>query len=83
VDVVRLLLERGGRVDVLDREWGTTPLVWALTGWCDRPRTDAARYRSIIALLVAAGAAVTPDLLGWEKARADPGMLAALRGEGL
>ena len=81
VDVVRLLLERSARVAVLDREWGTTPLVWALTGWSDRPGTDPSRYRSIVALLVAAGAKVTPDLLEWEKARADPGMLAALRGE--
>jgi hypothetical protein len=82
VNVVKLLLARGARVDVLDRKWGTTPLVWALTGWSDRPRTDPARYRSTVALLVAAGAPVTPDLLDWEKARADPGMLAALRGEG-
>jgi hypothetical protein len=31
--------------------------------------------------LVAAGAKVTPDLLAWDKATADPKMLAALTGE--
>jgi hypothetical protein len=83
VDVVKVLLRRGAHVDVVDKEWGTTPLVWALTGWNDRPGTDPARYRSIVVQLVAAGATVTPDLLDWENARADPGMLAALRGSGL
>jgi len=33
-----------------------------------------------VALLVAAGAVVKPDFLEWDKARADPKMLAALSG---
>ena len=78
VEVVRVLLRRGARVDVIDKTWGTPPLVWALTGWSREPVIDDGRYYEVVALLVGAGANVKPDLLDWDKARADPKMIAAL-----
>lgn len=81
VDVVNALLRRGARVDVIDKTWGTPPLVWALTGWSKEPATEAGRYHEVVARLVGAGANVKPDVLDWDKARADPKMLAALTGK--
>ncbi len=78
VEVVRLLLRGGASVDVADETWGTPPLVWALHAWSEAPRAPAERYYEVVALLVAAGAAVRPDLLADEKIRADPRMLAVL-----
>jgi ankyrin repeat protein len=78
LDVVNALLQRGARVDLIDKTWGTPPLVWALTGWSRKPAKEANRYYKVVARLVAAGAHVQPDLLDWDKARADPQMLAAL-----
>jgi ankyrin repeat protein len=81
VDVVSALLRRGARVDVIDKTWGTPPLVWALTGWSRKPPAEASRYHEVVSRLVAAGANVKPDLLDWDKARADPKMIAALTGK--
>ena len=80
VDVVSALLRRGARVDVIDKTWGTPPLVWALTGWSKELATDVGRYYEVVARLVSAGASVKPDLLDWDKVRADPKMIAALTG---
>jgi hypothetical protein len=80
VDVVSALLRRGARVDVIDKTWGTPPLVWAVTGW-SKPAPDVGRYYEVVARLVGAGANVKPDLLDWDKARADPKMIAALTGK--
>jgi hypothetical protein len=83
VGVVNALLGRGARLEVIDKTWGTPPLIWALTGWSREPGTDVGRYYDVIARLVGAGAKVEPDLLDWEKTRADPRMLAALTIHGL
>ena len=64
-------------VDIIDKTWKTPPLIWALTGW-SRHETNAEATYAVVAQLVSAGAAVTPDLVDWDKARADPKMLAAL-----
>lgn len=74
------LLRRGARTDAIDRTWGTAPLVWALTGWSRKPPGEVGRYYEVVSQLVAAGADVPPDLLGWDKARADPKMIAAVTG---
>jgi hypothetical protein len=79
-DVVTALLRRGARTDAIDKTWGTPPLIWALTGWSGRPSVEAGRYHEVVARLVAAGAMVAPDLLDWDKVRADPKMIAALTG---
>jgi hypothetical protein len=78
LDVVNTLLRHGARVDAIDKTWGTPPLVWALTGWDMQRANQTRQHDEVVARLVAAGATVTPDLLAWDKARADPKMLSAL-----
>ena len=81
IDVVKTLLRHGARIDTIDKTWGTPPLVWALTGWARQPEGQGDKYYEVAARLVTAGATVTPELLAWDKAKADPKMLSALRGE--
>ena len=85
-DVVGLLLRRGAPVEVKDERWGGTPLGWALYGWGEagEVRKRTRRYYETVALLVRAGALLDRDEereRALEKARADPRMAAALRGE--
>ncbi len=89
-EIVTLLLEHKAPVDVLDESFGGTPLGWALYGWGESPSgADRAGYYDVVALLVAAGAKVDPAWLDEKDRgmpldrmlRADPRMLAALRGE--
>jgi ankyrin repeat protein len=79
-DSVKALLRRHAPVDAKD-DFGTTPLTLALTAWGNHGTASPGRYYQVVALLVAAGAKV--DGLASEKARDDPQMLAALRGETL
>ena len=81
VDVVSALLRRGAGVDLIDKTWGTPPLIWALTGWSRTPPGEAGPYHEVVSRLVAAGANVKHDLLDWDKVRADPKMLAAVTGK--
>jgi ankyrin repeat protein len=86
-DAVKLLLEYGAAVDVIDKTYQSAPLGWALHGWVTSPEQKP--YSEVVALLVRAGAkpdpkwldviAVRSDLA--EKIRSDPRMQAALRGE--
>jgi ankyrin repeat protein len=64
VNTVKALLKRRAPLDVKDQEFGATPLGWALHGWNDHKSDGAANdaYREVVALLVAAGAPVEPDL---------------------
>lgn len=78
VAVVRLLLRRGATVDVADETWGTPPLTWALHAWRADPSGQPERFYEVVHVLVAAGAAVSPDLLEEETIRADRTMIAAL-----
>jgi hypothetical protein len=79
VEPVKLLLERRATVDVEDERWSGTPLGWALHGWLNpSPEIVSDGYYEVVALLVAAGSMVKPELLDSEKVRADPRMLAAL-----
>jgi ankyrin repeat protein len=91
-DTVGLLLERGAPVDVVEQTHGGTPLGWALYGWGSSPvgeRTERTQYYDTVRLLAGAGASLDAQ---WyeededrhraaERARADPRMQAALRGE--
>ena len=77
VDVVRVLLQAGARVDVRDQTWGTPAITWALTGWSHGKAPDD-RYHETVAMLVTAGSEVKPEWLEWDKVRADPAMRAAL-----
>jgi ankyrin repeat protein len=83
VNVVKVLLRRDAPVNVTDTTWGTPPLVWALHAWSEEPKASPERYHEVVAMLVAAGAVVKPELLDDEKVRADPKMLAALTGRSL
>jgi len=78
VEVVKTLVRHGARVDVIDKTWGTPPLVWALTGWGRKGVAAGDGYYAVVAQLVGAGATVTPDVLAWDKLKADPKMLSAL-----
>jgi hypothetical protein len=85
-DTVRLLLERGAPLDVTDTSFGASPLEWALHAWDEA--SDPEPFYEVVAILARAGAR-----LNWkqyesprgqraaEKIRADPRMMAALRGE--
>jgi ankyrin repeat protein len=77
-EVVKTLLRHGARVDVIDKTWGTPALVWALTGWDIHRAASGDAYYEVVARLVGAGANVTPDVLAWDKLRADPKMMSAL-----
>lgn len=82
------MLERGAPVDAKDESYGGTPLGWALYAWTDPPQQGTReRYYEVIALLVRAGTKVDAEWLEdkdrsqIEQLRADPRMVAALRGE--
>ena len=79
-----LLLRHGAPVDVRDDEFHGTPLDWALYAWARTPdEEERERGYEAVALLVGAGAAPDPSWLApraAEKLRADPRMMAALRG---
>jgi ankyrin repeat protein len=80
VEVVELLLRHGADVHAIDDTWRTPPLSWALTGW-SRKENQPGGYYEVVSRLVNAGATVTPGILQWSEARADPRMLAALAGK--
>ena len=81
-DVVQLLLERKAPVGVKDETWGGTALGWALHAWSNRPPgTASGSHDRVAKLLVAAGSRVEAEWLESESVRADPRMLAALRGD--
>lgn len=82
VDAVRLLLARGASPAVRDREFDSTPLVWAAEGARSHP-DEMPRYATIGRLLLDAGSPVewhpgeepAEELLeildGWSRARTD------------
>jgi hypothetical protein len=66
-----------------DEKYNSSPLGWAVHGWCNPPAGNHGRQREVVELLVAAGARVESEWIDSEKVRADSAMLAALRGETL
>jgi len=95
LDTSRLLLQRGATVDAKDENYSGTPLDWALYAWGNSPQSaeprstgSGGRYYEVVTLLVQAGARVDPQWYEDDedrrhaatKMRADPRMLAALRG---
>jgi ankyrin repeat protein len=90
VEVVRLLLQRGARVDVREGAFDGTPLDWALHGWSGMSHaTERERAYEVVALLARAGASLDMQWFGEnesrqlaaERMRSDPRMVAALRGD--
>jgi Ankyrin repeat len=80
VETVEILVRHGAPVNARDETWGVTPLRWALYGWETRwsPRATPERYYRVVAMLVVAGATVSPEWLELEKVRGDPQLMAAL-----
>ena len=72
----------GSDLNLPDARYHSSPLGWAFHGWEDPPAGDQGGQRSIILLLVAAGATVDPAWMESEKVRNDPQFLAALRSGG-
>lgn len=77
LEAVKTLLTHGADIHAIDQTWKTPPLAWALTGW--QRSGHRGRYHEVVAQLVAAGAPVTPEIIGWDKVQLDPDMLAALQ----
>ena len=90
-DLVKALLRLRAPVDAKDESYGGTPLGWALYAWGNATESEVRRghYYEAVTLLIGAGAEL--DLLWYSddedrrralaKARSDPRMMAALRGE--
>ena len=69
----------GSDLNLRDEKYKSLPLGWAIHGWGDPSAGNHGRQAEVIALLVAAGAAIEPQWLEFEKVRADPVILSALR----
>ncbi len=78
--LARRLIE-GSDVDLKDEKYNSSPLGWAVHGRYNPPAGNQGRQSEVAALLVAAGAEVESEWLESEQVRADPEMLAVLRGE--
>lgn len=68
----------GADLNLADENYNSTPLGWAIHGWCDPPAGNQGRQREVVVLLVAAGARVEPAWLKSEKVRANVEMLTTL-----
>jgi hypothetical protein len=80
--VERLL--NGANLELEDDQYHSTPLGWAVHGFCesqtDNP-ADHGQQREVIALLLAHGAKVRPDWLQEDAVRANSEMLSILQGK--
>jgi len=68
----------GTDLNFKDEKYKSTPLGWAVHGWCKPPAGNHGRQREVVTLLVAAGAKVEPDLLQSERVRTNPEILEIL-----
>jgi hypothetical protein len=76
-------LIEGADLDLEDAQYHSTPLGWAVHGYCEPPVQNPANHghqREVAALLVAHGAKVRPDWLQEDAVRVDPEMLLILQG---
>jgi hypothetical protein len=90
-ETVDALLRRGAPVDAKDESYGGTPLGWALYAWGNASEHEVTRrhYHEVVALLIRGGAELDLQWYsddddrrrGLAKARSDPRMMAALRGD--
>jgi hypothetical protein len=65
-------------VNLRDAKYNSTPLGWAVHGWCNPPAGNQGHQRHVAELLVYGGATVEAQWLEAHKVRADPSMVAAL-----
>jgi hypothetical protein len=68
----------GTDLNLTDEKYKSTPLGWAVHGWCNPPAGNRGRQREVVMLLIAAGAKVEPDLLQSEMVCTNPGILKIL-----
>jgi uncharacterized protein len=62
----------GADLRLKDDKYKSTPLGWAIQGWCNPPAGNCGRQREVVVLLVATGAKVEPEWLESEKVRTNP-----------
>jgi hypothetical protein len=72
----------GTDLNLRDAKYNSTPLGWAVHGWCNPPAGNQGHQREVTQLLVAAGAIVEARWLELQQVRADPSMVAALTHKG-
>lgn len=68
-------------LNLKDEEYKSSPLGWAVHGWCNPPAGNHGRQREVVTLLVAAGAIVEDELLESDDVRANRVILGALLAE--
>jgi len=68
----------GTDVNLRDAKYNSTPLGWAVHGWCNPPAGNHGHQCHVAELLVAGGATVEAQWLEAHQVRADPSMVAAL-----
>jgi hypothetical protein len=77
-------LIEGANLELEDAQYHSTPLGWAVHGFCEPQTENPANHghqRDVAALLVARGAQVRPDWLQEGVVRADPQILNILQGK--
>ena len=65
-------------VNLRDAKYSSSPLGWAVHGWCNPPAGNWGHQREVVELLVNAGATVDAQWLESQQVRADHAMVAAL-----
>lgn len=70
----------GSDVNLKDGKYKSSPLGWAIHGWCNPPAGNHGRQREVAILLIAAGATIEPEWLTSEETRAHPEIAAVLTG---
>jgi len=68
----------GTDLNLKEEKYKSTPLGWAVHGWCNPPAGNCGRQREVVLLLVAARAKAEPDLLQSEMVRTNPEILRIL-----
>lgn len=71
-------LIKGADVNLKDNKYKSSPLGWAIHGWCYPPAGNHGRQREVVVLLVAAGATVEQEWLESEEVCDRAALLAAL-----
>jgi hypothetical protein len=82
VETVKLLLQRGGSVDMKDERFGGTPLDWALHGLAEETKDVREPHFEVVARLLDAGSVVPPGCFEDENVSADERLVAILRRDG-
>ena len=77
-ELVKLMLERGAQVNVVDNVYHTPPLVWALHAWLVDGKGEPEAHKRTLRMLVEKGATVKPDWIDDDRLRADTELWAML-----